>query len=183
MDLKNNVGVVSFYTDGSCSRDTKRGGWGVVIVDNNGNEKRYYGGMKKTTSNQMELMGIIFAMEYAIRNGLNNINIYSDSQYSVFSINYYMDRWIRNGMEKADGDPVKNQELFYLINELKKELTFNLSWIKGHSDNYYNNLADTLSVKYWDVCNEIECPDAEMVDNPCRIYVIEDTHNFCGIGK
>ena len=70
-----------------------------------------------------------------------------------------------------------------LHNELKKELTFNLSWIKGHSDNYYNNLADTLSAKYWDVCNEIECPDAEMVDNPCRIYVIEDTHNFCGIGK
>lgn len=177
MDLKHNINVVNFYTDGSCSRETKKGGWGVVFVDNNGNEKRYYGGARNTTNNQMELMGIIFAMEYAIKNGLNNVNIYSDSQYSVFSINHYMDMWIGNGMVKSDGDPVKNQELFYLIYELKKELSFNLRWVKGHSDNYYNNLADILATKYWDVCNEIYCSPAEVVYNPCRPYVLIDTHN------
>lgn len=172
-----NMGNYVFYTDGSCNAKTEKGGWGVVFC-NEGKEELYYGGSRETTNNQMELMAIIYAMEFSIKRGYKSIQIYTDSEYCINSITDYLSKWIKNNMTKSDGAPVKNQELMFLINELKKNIRVSFTWVKAHNGNRRNELADKLSNKYWDVCDKIDCGEAEIVFNPCRLYCIADTHNM-----
>ena len=51
---------VSIYTDGACSGNPGKGGWGAVLVYN-GTEKEMSGFEAETTNNRMELTGPICA--------------------------------------------------------------------------------------------------------------------------
>ena len=55
--------MINIYTDGACSGNPGKGGWGVVILDNN-NEILLNGGDQLTTNNKMELTAAIKALEY-----------------------------------------------------------------------------------------------------------------------
>ena len=52
---------VSIYTDGACSGNPGKGGWGVVLVYN-GTEKEISGFEAETTNNRMELTAVIRAL-------------------------------------------------------------------------------------------------------------------------
>ncbi len=45
---------VTIYTDGACSGNPGKGGWGAVLI-HKGIEKQISGGAVETTNNQMEL--------------------------------------------------------------------------------------------------------------------------------
>ena len=55
--------MINIYTDGACSGNPGKGGWGVVILDNN-KEILLNGGDQHTTNNKMELTAAIKALEY-----------------------------------------------------------------------------------------------------------------------
>ena len=53
---------ITLYTDGACSGNPGKGGWGAVLIYKE-NEKEIYGGNKNTTNNIMELTAVIEALK------------------------------------------------------------------------------------------------------------------------
>lgn len=134
------------YTDGSCLQNPGPGGWGAVIIDNNGYEyvvKGHESG--STTNNRMELSAVI--------GGLDNIGdtkevvIYSDSQYIVNAFNQkWLDNWQRKNWRKADGKPVLNQDLWQRLLALLKNRIYEFRWVKAHNKDHYNEMVDGIAL-------------------------------------
>ena len=69
---------ITIYTDGACSGNPGKGGWGAVLIQNK--EEKYLSGSNKfTTNNQMELIATIEALKSIVKP--SNITLYTDSQY------------------------------------------------------------------------------------------------------
>ncbi len=81
---------VTIYTDGACSGNPGKGGWGAVLIYN-GITKTISGASENTTNNQMELMAPIKALELLKRPC--KVKLYSDSAYLV---NAFTNGWIYN---------------------------------------------------------------------------------------
>ena len=135
---------VTIYTDGACSGNPGKGGWGAILIY--AKEKKYMSGSKQlTTNNQMELTATIEALK-AILNP-SNIALYTDSQYVKNGITSWIFNWKKNGWKTANKKPVANKDLWI---ELEKYVDFhsvNWFWVKGHSGDHYNEIADELAVK------------------------------------
>ena len=77
------------YTDGACQMNGKenaKGGWAFVAIDNEGNIRaQECGGEIGTTNNRMELMAVVYGLNFAIgcADISEKIEIYSDSAYVV----------------------------------------------------------------------------------------------------
>ena len=134
---------VTVYTDGACSGNPGRGGWGAVLIYK-GTEKELSGAEPMTTNNRMELLSVITALE-ALKEPCE-VDLYTDSQYVANAINLrWLDSWQKKGWKRKGGD-VKNPDLWMKLVPLleKHKVTFN--WVKGHADNEYNNRCDRLAV-------------------------------------
>lgn len=132
------------YTDGACSGNPGKGGWGAILFYN-GHEKELFGGELDTTNNKMELMAVIKALE-AIKKPIG-IDIYTDSQYVKNGINSWIHNWKKNGWKTANKKPVKNQELWMELDELVRKYDIDWHWVKGHSGDVNNERADALARK------------------------------------
>ena len=135
---------VTIYTDGACSGNPGKGGWGAILIY--AKEKKYMSGSKQlTTNNQMELTATIEALKAILKP--SNIAIYTDSQYVKNGITSWIFNWKKNGWKTANKKPVANKDLWI---ELEKYVDFhsvNWFWVKGHSGDHYNEMADELAVK------------------------------------
>lgn len=135
---------VIIYTDGACSGNPGKGGWGALLIAGE-NKKEISGAEKDTTNNRMELTAPIEALKLVKRPC--KIKLYSDSAYLVNAFtNGWIYNWQKNGWKTADKKDVKNRDLWeeiYKFTQIHK-----IEWIKvkGHSDNEYNNLCDKLAV-------------------------------------
>lgn len=139
---------ITIYTDGACSGNPGRGGWGAVILADT-EEIKLSGGEKLTTNNRMELMAAIEALEVVAENPLwknANINLISDSQYVKNGIQSWIHAWKSNGWKTANKDPVKNKDLWIELDEISRELKISWQWVKGHAGNKYNEICDSLAV-------------------------------------
>jgi ribonuclease HI len=136
--------MIKIYTDGSCIGNPGAGGWAAIILDGK-NEKIISGNKNNTTNNQMELLAAI--------KGLSNFNkkksfkIFTDSNYVKDGITKWIKNWKKNNWKTSAKKPVKNQELWEKLDKLVKFHDVKWEWIKGHSTNIYNNLADELAKK------------------------------------
>jgi ribonuclease HI len=54
--------------------------------------------------------------------------------------------WKKNGWKTAKKQPVKNYELWQELDGLAKQHQITWKWVKGHSGNKYNDIADQLAV-------------------------------------
>ena len=135
---------VTIYTDGACSGNPGKGGWGAILIY--AKEKKYMSGSKQlTTNNQMELTATIEALKAILKP--SNIALYTDSQYVKNGITSWIFNWKKNGWKTANKKPVANKDLWI---ELEKYVDFhsvNWFWVKGHSGDHYNEIADELAVK------------------------------------
>jgi ribonuclease HI len=123
MELKKMKEVI--YTDGSCSKNPDGvGAWSYVVMEDKKEKKRKIGRENKTTSNRMELRGIL----EALRDYPEIELICSDSQYAV---NCCGGKW------KAKA----NIDLILEIKTLLKGRDI-LKWVRGHSGILGNELAD-----------------------------------------
>ena len=134
---------VTIYTDGACSGNPGPGGWGVVLIYGD-HVKEYSGGDSQTTNNRMELMATI--------KGLSNlkepcrVQLYTDSKYVLQGFTEWLPGWKRKGWKTADNKPVKNVELWQKLAEVAAPHKIDWKWVKGHSGDKYNDIADGLAV-------------------------------------
>tara|TARA_B110000003_G_C16183852_1_gene352508 strand:+ start:22 stop:450 length:429 start_codon:yes stop_codon:yes gene_type:complete len=135
----------TIYTDGACSGNPGPGGWGAVIFDERKNQNNISGKVKDTTNNRMELMAPIMALKKI--KSKSDITIFTDSTYVKNGITEWIKKWEKNGWKNSNRKPVKNKDLWIKLNDLCKENKVIWKWIKGHSNNKYNILADELATQ------------------------------------
>lgn len=135
--------VIEIYTDGACSGNPGKGGWGAVLLYRE-HKKEISGFQKITTNNQMELMAVIEALKVLKKSSV--ITIYTDSVYVKDGITKWIINWKKNGWKTANKKPVKNLELWQELDLLVTGHQINWQWVKGHSGNKYNDIADMLAV-------------------------------------
>jgi len=142
---------IKIYTDGACVGNPGPGGWAAIIIGDD-YKKEICGGEKLTTNNRMELTAAIKALEYCNQKdikqlSLKQIKIYTDSIYLKDGITVWINKWIENNWKTADKKNVKNVDLWKKLKELENLCSVEWYWIKGHSDNPMNELADSLAKK------------------------------------
>ena len=135
---------VTIYTDGACSGNPGKGGWGAILI--NAEETKYMSGSKQlTTNNQMELTATIEALKAISKP--SNIALYTDSQYVKNGITSWIFNWKKNGWKTANKKPVANKDLWIELDKYVDFHSVNWFWVKGHSGDHYNEIADELAVK------------------------------------
>ena len=136
--------MIKIYTDGSCIGNPGSGGWAAVIL-NGKKEKIISGNKNNATNNQMELLAAIKSLSNF--NKKKSFKIFTDSNYVKDGITKWIRNWEKNNWKTSSKKPVKNQELWKKLDKLVKFHDVKWEWIKGHSTNIYNNLADELARK------------------------------------
>ena len=134
---------IVIYTDGGCRGNPGIGGWGVFLRYK-GKEKKLKGGELNTTNNKMELTAAIKALE-ALNSKKIPINLYTDSKYVIQGINDWIDGWKLKDWKTANKKPVKNVELWQQLDELNQHHKVTWYWVKGHSNDFGNDIADLLA--------------------------------------
>ncbi len=133
------------YTDGACSGNPGPGGWGAVILDQDDKQKNISGSEKNTTNNRMELLAAIMSLKKIKTN--SEVVIFTDSTYVKNGITEWMKNWKKNGWKNSSKKPVKNKDLWEKLDKLCEANSVSWKWVKGHSTNEFNNLADKLATK------------------------------------
>ena len=137
--------MITVYTDGACSGNPGKGGWGVVILINK-DEIFLNGGDNNTTNNKMELTAAIEALKHFQKR--ENITLITDSKYVKDGIQTWIKNWKKNNWKTSAKKPVKNKELWIELDELITKHNVNWEWVKGHAGNKYNEKADDLARRY-----------------------------------
>ena len=137
--------MINIYTDGACSGNPGKGGWGVVILDNN-KETLLNGGDQLTTNNKMELTAAIKALEYF--KDKKDLIIYTDIKYVKDGIESWIINWKKNGWKTSTKKIVKNKELWIQLDNLINQHNVTWKWVKGHAGFEFNEKADELARKY-----------------------------------
>ena len=142
---------IKIYTDGACVGNPGPGGWAAIILVEN-EKKELFGGEKLTTNNRMELTAAIKALEYCNAQegrqpSLKQIRIYTDSTYVKEGITVWISNWEKNNWKTADKKNVKIVDLWKKLKELIQSNQVEWNWVKGHSEDAMNNLADKLAKK------------------------------------
>lgn len=140
--------MIKVYVDGACKGNPGIGGWGVYLEFETFNES-FYGGELNTTNNRMELKAASEALIYlsSFHHNTERITIYSDSMYLIDGMTKYIFNWAKNNWKTSQKQPVKHADLWkslhadsqYFIHKIKWH------WIKGHSGNLGNDMADKLA--------------------------------------
>lgn len=134
---------VDLYTDGACSGNPGKGGYGGILMYN-GVSKEYSGYENETTNNRMELTAVIMGLRM-LKEPVE-LNIYSDSAYVVNAfLEDWISSWILKGWRTAGKKEVSNVDLWKELLELIKPHIVTWNKVKGHSDNAYNNRCDKLA--------------------------------------
>ena len=133
---------VEIFTDGACSGNPGPGGWGVVLRYGS-KVREICGGEPATTNNRMELTAAINALrslKYPCR-----VTLTTDSEYVRKGITQWLTRWKARGWKTAQNDPVKNQDLWQLLDEEASRHRVSWRWVRGHNGHRENERADFLA--------------------------------------
>ncbi len=138
---------IQIYTDGACSGNPGKGGWGAVLVYN-GKEKEISGGEDMTTNNRMELTAVVEALS-ALKEACE-VTLTTDSKYVCDAINKgWVYSWKSKGWKKADKKPALNVDLWEKLLALLEVHKVEFVWVKGHNGHPYNERCDRLAVDYY----------------------------------
>ena len=142
---------IIIYTDGGCRGNPGIGGWGVWLRYGD-HDKKLKGSQQDTTNNQMELLAAIKALE-VIKSSKISIDLYTDSKYVMTGINEWIHGWKIKGWKTANKKPVKNFELWQRLDKLNQQHNVDWYWVKGHSGDEGNEMADLLANQAMDELN------------------------------
>lgn len=138
--------TITIFTDGSArthiagiNNGCGPGGWGAILKHGE-YVKEISGGFRLTTNNRMELTSVIEAIKRIKTKGCQ-LDIYSDSAYVVNAVSKgWVDNW-----RKTNYKGKKNDDLWRIFQDIRKDFTINMIWVKGHANNPGNNRCDELA--------------------------------------
>ena len=178
---------IDVFTDGACSNNGNNGakaGIGVHFGKKDPrNVSRKITG--KQTNNRAELLAILEVFKI-LKNEIKmnkQVNIYTDSQYSIDALTNWSINWEKNDWKKKNKTEILNLEIikegFYL---LKKYKNVKLVHVRGHTNktdrlSLGNNEADKLATK----C--IECESKKKDRNKSINYYFSPTGYQRSIGQ
>jgi len=140
--MTNEVVDIQIFTDGACRGNPGPGGWGVILRSGS-HEKELFGGEQSTTNNRMELRAAIEGLAALKRP--SRVTVTTDSQYVRQGITQWIEGWKRNQWRTSAKKPVKNQDLWQLLDQLTSRHEVTWEWVKGHSGHPDNEHADALA--------------------------------------
>ena len=140
--MTNEVGDIEIFTDGACRGNPGPGGWGVILRAGS-HQKELFGGEQSTTNNRMELRAAIEGLAALKRP--SRVTVTTDSQYVRQGITQWIEGWKRNQWRTSAKKPVKNQDLWQMLDDLPRRHDVTWEWVKGHSGHPDNELADALA--------------------------------------
>jgi len=135
--------IIEVFTDGSFKEKFNTGGLAYIIKDKNGEYKLYKEKSKHKSSSLIELEAAIAALKH-----LSNekyIRIITDSQYVRKGLTEWIVNWQLNGWKTANGQDVKNKKYWLAFDELTKGKYIEFEWVKAHSNQFENTLADLFA--------------------------------------
>ena len=92
----------------------------------------------------MELFAVIEALKHV--DGENcSLSIYTDSKYVLKGISEWIYGWKKNNWLSSTKKPVKNKDLWTILDSLASLHKIEWIWIKGHSGHPENERADFLA--------------------------------------
>lgn len=133
---------VQIFTDGACSGNPGPGGWAAILRFGD-HEKEIFGGAPLTTNNRMELTAAIKGLE-ALKRACS-VTLYTDSRYVMDGIVQWLPRWKKNDWKTANKKPVKNGDLWALLDSAASRHKVTWRWVEGHSGHLENTRADRLA--------------------------------------
>jgi ribonuclease HI len=133
---------VDIFTDGACKGNPGRGGWGAVLRSG-GHERELWGGAVETTNNRMELTAVIEALRVLKRPV--RVRVHTDSTYVQKGISEWIHSWKKNGWRTKAKEPVKNADLWEVLDALVQQHHVTWHWVKGHAGHAENERADALA--------------------------------------
>jgi ribonuclease HI len=133
---------IDIYTDGACSGNPGPGGWGAILFWR-GQAREVWGGEPDTTNNRMEMTAAIKAIE-AVKRPVK-IRLHTDSTYVKDGITKWIENWKKKGWKTANRKPVKNIDLWQLLDAAVAQHDVEWHWVKGHAGHPENERADELA--------------------------------------
>lgn len=130
------------YADGACKGNPGVGGWGVWLKAGE-HEKSLCGGEALTTNNRMEMMAVIQGLQ-ALKKP-SQVKVYTDSSYVQKGMTEWLAGWKKKQWRTADKKPVKNADLWQILDGLAATHQIEWIWVKGHAGNEGNERADALA--------------------------------------
>lgn len=110
-----------------------------MIRASNG-ERLIKGADAMTTNNRMEMLAVIEATR-VIEDGADVV-VHTDSKYVIDGITKWLPKWKANHWRTSSKQPVKNKDLWLLMDEASNRLNIEWRWVKGHSGHPENELVD-----------------------------------------
>lgn len=133
---------ISLFTDGSCLGNPGPGGYGAILVYKQ-HQKELSQGYRLTTNNRMELMAAIAGLQSLQEPCM--VRLTTDSQYVKQGITQWIQNWKRRGWLTASKEPVKNVDLWKLLDTEVQRHQVDWHWVKGHSGHDENERCDILA--------------------------------------
>jgi len=134
--------IVDIYTDGACAGNPGPGGW-AAILRYKGSDKVVSGFDGQTTNNRMEMKAVIEAL--GMLKEACRVRVHTDSQYLRNGITDWIHAWKRNGWRTTGRQPVKNRELWEVLDDLSQKHLIEWVWVQGHAGHPENERCDELA--------------------------------------
>ena len=141
------------WTDGSLRQSRQGndtfGAWAYVLLNPDGTENHTKASaVWGTTISRMELQAIIevlrAVLDRAEKGTKPAVTLYSDSQYALKTVLWWLPVWQKSGWIRASGESVKNQDLMEILADLREKVSLTGWHVKSHSGNKNNERADGL---------------------------------------
>jgi ribonuclease HI len=75
----------------------------------------------------------------------SSVVLYTDSRYVMDGLTKWLPRWKANGWKTANKKPVKNEDLWRMLDDVASQHDIDWQWVAGHSGDVGNERADTLA--------------------------------------
>ena len=115
------------------------------MLECGGTEREAFGGEAQTTNNRMELTAVIEAL--AMLKRPSRVILHTDSTYVMKGMTEWIAGWKARGWRTSAKEPVKNVDLWKLLEEAVAAHEIKWVWVKGHSGHNGNERADALANK------------------------------------
>ena len=138
--------VTVVYTDGGCDLNKAGiGAWAFTAHFPDFTVIQRGSALLNTTNNRMEMRAVIKALE--ILEIGRPIRIVSDSMYVISGCTEWHFGWIKRGWKTADGQDVKNRDMWEPLLALCELHAVEFKHVKGHAGNFQNDHVDKACTK------------------------------------